>query len=617
MKKLIYILSLFVIFSHFIFCQSGVWKIEHKNSILSVDINGSHNDRLVSRTTGVAPLAVHFFSTFVSGDEKSDRFHHYDYTWNFGDTGSGNWGTTGKSKNITKGAVAVHIYENPGVYNITLTIRNHSVVVGTENYSVTVIDPDSFYSGTKTTCVNVSGDSNFTGAPTGSRHISTNDIPTITQYATAGSRVLFKRGSSWTVSSNLNWPNNTGPVTIGAYGTGTGLDFQTGIYNNNPHITITGNFFSQDSKQDWRVMDLHLINAARTFHAIGGAESMQRQLFLRLKIEGFASGIVTTHWNNSKCMQNDKLVYASCNISDADSNDIYCGSERLAMLGNVLKDTRQSQVVRVWLAYHSVIQHNIISGSCLDMTTNAREALKIHSTKTYELGTPVNGTSILRNETEYLIVSDNIIGSSGPFPFQIAPGTSASTEERLSNLIIERNRVITDYGLTGGDLAQTGLNIWSIRYCTVRNNIFDGTESKDNYNGIVVLKLGVSPTPAYTEIYNNTIYRGDSSSGVHRGIHIQSTATLTTVRNNLISFPYATGTVYGLVDEATDTVSYNNLLTNTAGFVDPNNATPLSRNFKLQAGSPAENQGTNVPVYDDYYMNPRPESLSDLGACEQ
>lgn len=136
---------LFIISCLFIFCQCGKTDNDNQdNTRLNQEFSSSPNDRVVSRISGVAPLSVHFFSDFVdsvSGEDRIDRFHHYDYTWNFGDTGSGNWGTSGKSRNMAKGAVAVHVFENTGDYHVTLTIRDHSGIAGTENY--TVSDPDS------------------------------------------------------------------------------------------------------------------------------------------------------------------------------------------------------------------------------------------------------------------------------------------------------------------------------------------------------------------------------------------------------------------------------------------------------------------------------------------
>src|SRR3989344_3567013 len=99
-----------------------------------------------SRTSGVAPLAVFFDAVDPTASGVSDLgaarpFHELQYSWDFGDVNSGNWVTDGKPKNKATGAVAAHVFETPGDYNITLTISD-----GTQNQSytqtITVQDPN-------------------------------------------------------------------------------------------------------------------------------------------------------------------------------------------------------------------------------------------------------------------------------------------------------------------------------------------------------------------------------------------------------------------------------------------------------------------------------------------
>jgi len=587
------------------------------------DFSISPNDRHVSRTSGVAPLAVHFFADFVDsaeGSERIERFHHYDYTWDFGDAGSGNWGTTEKSKNTAKGAAAVHVFENPGTYSVVLTIRNHSRVVDTENYSITVTDPNAAYSGTNTTCVNNAGDTDFSAAPAGARTISTNDLSTIVQYATSGSRILFKRGSSWT-TAGLTWPDNAGPVTIGAYGTGINPD-TLGIYDNAPRITVTGgNFLNLSFKQDWRIMDLHLIDTTRRNGSFGGASDMQRLLFYRLNIEGFGVGLGWTHWNERSLMRIDDMVVASCAISGSATNIVYVGSERLALLGNIMHDAQQSHVVRVWQAYRSVIGHNMISGSSVN-SAEGRHALKLHgpglrpgSISGTSLGVPTPGTGLLDVKTQFTIVADNIFGSSGPWPVAIGP-QDGQADERLSHIIFERNRIHPDYGTQSVTTVQVALIVWA-RHCTIRNNIIDGTGANRYFDGMVVDRRGIEPAPTNVEIYHNTIYRGDNVSVTPTAIQIGAVVTDSEARNNLASFPYASGPVTLVEDLSGVLARSNNLLTDDARFVLPGAADPLARDYRLQAGSPALGQGASVPVFDDFFMNFRPASSADLGALEQ
>ena len=74
-------------------------------------------------------------------------------------------------------------------------------------------------------------------------------------------------------------------------------------------------------------------------------------------------------------------------------------------------------------------------------------------------------------------------------------------------------------------------------YVTVRNNIFNGTGSSNDYTAIEILSEGKQPAPLGVEVYNNTIYRSDNNSGNERyGILIRKTAKQSIVKNNLIAF---------------------------------------------------------------------------------
>ena len=75
--------------------------------------------------------------------------------------------------------------------------------------------------------------------------------------------------------------------------------------------------------------------------------------------------------------------------------------------------------------------------------------------------------------------------------------------------------------------------------------------------------------------------------------------------------------IFAINNSSSDLIEQNNLLTNTPGFIDPNNRNPLIANFNLQPGSPAINAGVNVPVYEDIDDNARPNGNYDIGAHER
>src|SRR3972149_6052856 len=118
-----------------------------------------------SRTSGVAPLSVFFDATTTTSDATTRPFHDLDYAWDFGDPSAGAWALDGLPKNQAKGGVAGHVFETPGTYTVTLTVRNALGETDTQRVSITVQDPEVVFAGANTVCFSVSG--NFTGGPTG------------------------------------------------------------------------------------------------------------------------------------------------------------------------------------------------------------------------------------------------------------------------------------------------------------------------------------------------------------------------------------------------------------------------------------------------------------------
>jgi len=587
--------------------------------LLTTDFHGSVGG--ASRTEGIAPLAVHFSADLNRSTALKQDYHNLNYSWDFGDAGAGNWSNSGRSKDMALGPVAAHIYESPGTYTAALTVRNSAgSVVESASYQIHVIDPDSYYSGLATTCVSDTAHGDFTGAPTGARQVTTDDLSTITQYAGTGRRILFHRGSSWT-TSGLDFPDSSGPVTLGAYGSGSGSD-ELGLYSNAPRITVTsGNFCDLNDKQDWRFMDLRFVDSTRSNGTFGGVFNFQKILFLRLDIDGFSSGIGWSHWNNdSQLMTIDEMFISESHISDVDNNGLYVGGERIVLLGNIVENSSTSHVVRVWQAYKGVISHNRFSGSSTD-NSNGRHALKLHGPGyssfggVNEYGTPVPSSGLLENLTEFVVVSDNTFGSSGPWPVAIGP-QDALTDAELKDILFERNRIIADLGKTSPKAVQVSLNIWA-QYVSVRNNIFDGTGGDSSYTSIMVSRRGAEPPPTGIKIFNNTIFRSDNTSGYYRrGIELGSSVTNTQVKNNLISFPGATVPTYSVIDNSSGAEISYNFMTDSAGFIDQGNPSPLLRSFDLTATSPVINKGTDVLVYDDFLGDSRTDSQYDIGAFE-
>ena len=104
---------------------------------------------------------------------------------------------------------------------------------------------------------------------------------------------------------------------------------------------------------------------------------------------------------------------------------------------------------------------------------------------------------------------------------------------------------------------------------------------------------------------------------LRNSIRILADATDIVIKNNFAAFPNGTGSEEMIDDQTSGGVTEsNNVLNNIPLFVDPDNVDPLLRDFSLQAGSPAIDAGTNVPVPDDIDDVAR-TGTNDIGAYNE
>ena len=574
---------------------------------------------LASRTQGVAPLAVFFDAINVPGvtqpPEINGRREYADfqYSWNFDDPTSGTWAISGKSKNQADGYVAAHVFETPGTYSVTLHVTDGASVDEWHQVDIIVEDPDTIYAGTATTCVSSTG--NFTGCPSGAKQVTTSEFSKVGRYMRSGRRILFRRGDSWTTKDVIRLWNNPGPLTIGAYGTCTSPD-ERGICANAPLIyvkdkkKVVEGLFHYQNLSDSRLMDIHFVDADARRSVAGGNTGLNAILHLRLQSEGFDTPFGSGNWNTGG---HDQLAYFDNDFSVSRTNILFTGSERLMILGNRLRDPGLSHVLRVWHAYKGVIAHNETSGSS-STSSSGRHALKLHGPTEDQIAG--SGGSALDNRTRYVIVADNLVGGSGPWPFGIGPQDNWQNE-LIQDIVVENNRFYPGWGTQSccSLAVQEALNVWA-SYVTVRNNIFSGEGSSNYFTAVKISRRGIEPVPRGNRVFNNTIYKSDSAGTGYWGVVISADARDSRVQNNLAHLnPNVAVTL--IENAGTNTVASNNLLTNTPGLIDPDNPNFMAKDFRLQAGSPAIDAGTNVPVFRDMASGSRPQGGGyELGAHE-
>ncbi len=160
--------------------------------------------------------------------------------------------------------------------------------------------------------------------------------------------------------------------------------------------------------------------------------------------------------------------------------------------------------------------------------------------------------------------------------------------------------------------------LWA-RDVTVRNNVFDGTGSGGSYIGVTIGRQGSEPPPVNIQMYNNTIYKSDTTNdagyNMYLGTDIKSTASHVKVFNNLLTFP-STGELVSIMrNNGTDVTESGNLLTDTPLLSNPDLSDPLSRDYSLQAESPAiDFSDETIPVLDDFLGISRIGPTYDIGA---
>ena len=497
---------------------------------------------------------------------------------------------------------------------MALTVRNADGTIGTDSTTITVSDPAIVYAADLTTCVNNTGDSDFTACPSGANQVNADDVTGLVDYAQDGERLLFKRGGAWTLGSLPSWPNSDGPVTIGAYGSCTGPNNQ-GICSNAPQFTVSAGFIDIGYHQNLRIMDLRVVG-----EVCGGLSinDFAQILFLRVDVEDAPAGVALGwgHFNDATPMTIDQMAVVECNIIDSAGYAMYVGSERLGLLGNVFSDSGTTHLVRVWQSYRGVIQHNTFDSSTTE-GPNQRHLLKFtgpdDAVEDPEHCTPANGTGCLEHYTESSILSDNIFGASGAWAVAIAP-QSAIADTQLSDIIYERNFTVRDWGTYYSTSNMSNALLVVGQSISIRNNIFDATNGTADFDFIVLDKYSSNTTGV--RLLNNTLYRSDASNDFTDGIVINPGCTNTVARNNLLSAAKVTAAVTMISDNGTGTSASNNQVIDNPNFTDPDNADPLSRDFTLQSGSPAIDNGYPVEVLDDFADLRRTGLTYDLGAHE-
>ena len=546
-----------------------------------------------SRVRGVAPLAVFFDATGTTSTDTTKPFHELHYQWDFGDPNAGTWqygNPNNNDKNKTYGPVAAHVFETPGVYTVSLTTKDLHGDTAYESVKITVQDPNTVFSGNNTVCFSTSG--NFSGCPSGARHIKTSSSSDIKGYIAPGRRLLMRRGERWT-GSNIRIYSD-GPGIIGAFGTGNkpvfdniGFDVAAGV----PPV------LGKPGTRDWRVMDIEFINTqARVFSSEGEFENL---LLLRLEAHDTAqqfilfAGSKLNYYNANRGQQHELhngVFVVDSNMVDAAS---FAVGNRYAVLGNSWDGGGTTHTNRNGYIGKGIISHNYYTKP----GNSTLHLIKLHAPDW-------DGNALFSpaTETREVVISDNHFhGTIENWSVALGPQSGRSyANEHVVDVIVERNLFTAEKGSPVTQLHTAGYNI------TVRNNIFNLTGGGSGARAASASARNSGQPPVFGFwFHNNNIYRSDNS-----GIEgVSSSASDTEIHNNIIYSPAGNSTL-GCSNGSSGCL--NNLVN-----IDPLWTEPSNEDFSLQPGSPAINSGIIIPVFDDYISNFRlPGGSIDIGAYE-
>lgn len=548
-------------------------------------------DVVANRLSGVAPLSVFFDASGTVATDLERPFHELGYCWNFGDPSAGDFATTGLSKNRARGPVAGHVFESPGEYEVELYVRDQAGRVAAETVTVSVEDPDEVFAGSNTVCFSPS---DFAGCPEGAEQVSTGELEAIKAHIIPGRRLLLRRGESFAPSDVTL--NVGGPGHIGAFGEGPP-----------PEVVTSGETFRISSREpkfdDWRITDLSVRGSstdAVDSHIARVEGKATNLLLLRVQGETISGGVsapasIILYWNDNDYPGQDiidGLTLQECEmrtlIGGGGHNFAFIASRRFLFLGNTFNDsTGGEHVMRAEWLDRAVIAHNAMGNAPVP-----RHVIKMH-------GPIFTGSGILSGQyTEKVILADNRFSTDGGHDWTVTIGPqNATSDERIRDVLIERN------AFTPGS-ASTTMMLWGSDI-TVRNNVFLRGESGDCLGAG---QRGVEPAPERVHVYNNTAY--SENPGGPRCFAFGGSLSEALVKNNLVVGLSGEGTVLdGSAEEE------GNILTSAPGFetMPPQNPADV----QLTSSSVAVDAGVSVPLWSDYFGEPRPMGSGvDVGAVE-
>jgi len=595
--------------------------------------NASFTVRKIQGATCLAPCAVHFdaigqgslsttpYVTAETTDPDFSRpFHSLHFQWDFGDPGSGEWTTgaaaasaTRASKNSDVGAIAGHVYENPGTYTVTLTVKNPNGQTSTATQSVVIGDRTTYFSAADTFCF-ANDNNNWAGCPLNCAIDDNCTVTTSLQMAlgsgdncsgsddcaaanTRQRRILLRRGDRFELTNVIRMFEGATPGFVEAFGSGARpiLDLNSG---------------QLESGDRWTYMDLAYRDCGLSCMFL--TLNNDHTTYFRVDASDYANACFdesnfwpTETWDRYPVLH--AFVEMDCTGNTATGYGSWPSADYALWLGGTFDhDPRGIGTASSVRTRHT--QHYLFSHITFLNATSGNNHLQLRQDDGDNTRWPAAATgSAAQMAGRFTIVSDNFFAESAANTFYTTrtcvdngcncgepSGCVAALSGNITpvyDFVFERNFYSWPY-----DTASPKLAVYELQGggMTIRNNVFDLQSAFTG--GFSLVQVTGSPTAALSgstptgnvHVYNNTLYFNQALSNPFTFAGIRGTGTGCPQncfsRNNLLVAPNFTGTV----GNSGSFTASNNLLVRTpnpfAATVPVRGSTRIS-SFMLGSGS--------------------------------
>ncbi len=368
-------------------------------------------------------------------------------------------------------------------------------------------------------------------------------------YVGTGKRVLFRTGENWSGSSKtINMP---GPGHIGTFGTGA-----RPVVSTNHAFTLSG---GTPQISDWRFVGLEFTGGGdKIFEAENTLKNvLVLDCYFRNVGKAFEATQNIVDWYAANTSTPNSLHDGIAIVhSDAAGGNFgqlgMIASEHFLFMGNDW-ERPYSHTLRLMGVWGGVISHSRLAHASNGAVGTVE--LKMHAPDW-------TGSTLGHHTYTGVYLSDNMIDSTNSdWQVVMGPQTSGSTDERLRDIIYERN-----YHEAGSEcqlmVKMSGVDT------TIRNNVFNMTGGS-YIAGVSISQRSIEPLPDNCRVNNNTFYRADS--GDMDGVEVSGVASNTEVKNNLGSGLSGSQAFNG---GGSGTSSAANILTSSPGWVSSNPNSP-------------------------------------------